>query len=401
MAVNYTTLQVQLGALLQIMRKREALLDEIRLSDSANQDRRLLGQANGFSTGDTEEARALGGQINHLDTSAAPSVSGVWSSYRSQIESLNDFFGIIQTDVPASADDIGAGAIAYEYEDVDGLISIVDRVGILAALRADMLANTQFVLANGITFGALAAVSGNRGELQLDSSSGESHALTGTLVLEVTSESVDTPQLSVANELGKRLPDNIDVVFADNVLTAGKSFEDGPTGVTLTLSRNKLNPPDEAGDTGNMFASVIIATPAEADMNGGVLQVRVTRQAVAPIWLIDFFSTSARTTKVGSITTDGVAGVFAIDLTLQNGTRFQANFDRAAANVELPAAPNSDDNISYDIKTPRIGDRWTIAVTNDEAGNYSTKIAKAWRMSLPVAGASQFAEANAASISFS
>lgn len=401
MAVNYTTLQVQLGALLQIMRKREALLEEILLSDSANQDRRLLGQANGFGTSDTEESRALGGQINHLDTSAGPSVSGVWSSYRSQIESLNDFFGIIQTDVPASADDISAGAIAYEYEDVDGLISIVNRIGILAALRSDMLANTQFVLANGITFGSLVATSGNRGELQLDSSSGESHALTGTLVLEVTGESVDAPTLSVANELGKRLPDIVDVVEADNALTAGKSFEDGPTGVTLSLSRNKLNPPDEAGDTGNMFASVIIATPAEADMNGGVLQVRVTRQAVAPIWLIDFFSTSARTTKVGSITTDTVVGTFAIDLTLQNGTRFQANFDRAAANVELPAAPNSDDNISYDIKTPRLGDRWTIAVTNDEAGNYSTKIAKAWRMSLPVAGASQFTEANAASISFS
>lgn len=398
MAVDYATLQVQFGALLQVMRKREALLEHVLRASDVNHDRRLLAKANGFGTDDTEEARALGQQLAHLDGSAGPSISGVWTAYRSQIEDPNDFFGILIADIPASADDRSAGAISYEYEAIDGAISISARVGILGALRADMLAQGQYVLANGVVFSPIVAASGNRGELQVDSISGESHCLTGTVVLEVTGETVDAPTLSLSNELGDRLPDNVDVILADNDVTVEKSFEDGPTGITVTLSRPKLNPPDETGDDGNMFANVQIATPAESDMNGGVLQVKVTRQAASPIWLIEFYNSSARTGKVGSTTTDGTTGTFAIDLTLQNGTRFQADFDRAAAAIQLPAATNTDNDISYDIKTPREGDRWTIPVANDGVGNYSTKIGQAWRASLPVSGSSQWTEANAASV---
>ena len=398
MAVDYVSLQIQFGALLQIMRKREALLEHILRASNVNFDRRRLTQTNGFGGDDTEEARALGRQLTHLDGSAGPSVSGVWSSYRSLIEDPNDFFGIIIADVPASADDRAAGAIEYEYETVDGAVSISNRVGVLAALRADMLAQGEFVLANGITFGALVVTTGNLGILALTSITGLSHALTGTLVLEVTGESVDAPTLSVSNELTDRLPDNQTIVDADNDLTAEKSLEDGPTGITVTLTRPGLAAPVETGDDGAMFSATSIASPAEADMNGGVLQVKVTRQATTPIWLIEFFNSSARTTKVGTVTTDTVLGTFAIDITLTNGTRFQSTFDRVAANVKLPATGNTDNDISFDIQTPRLGDRWTITVTNDEVGNYSTKIAKAWRTSLPVAGSSQWTEANAASI---
>ena len=402
MPINYTKLPVQVGAFLQNLRKTEARLDHTYLASASTHDRRLLSQANGLEQTDTEEARAYGRQLGQMDGDLAPTLRGMWVRQRSEIEHLEDFFGIIAADIPVADADRGFGAILYEYDDVDGAISILKRRGILGELYSDMLANTQRVTPNVITFGSFTAENGNLGELEVTSMSGISHAIDGTLVFVCVDESVDAPKLTVQNELDLPLPDGLTVIAADNQLQCEKSFEDGPTALTTTLTRAKLTDPDVAGEpAAPMFSAITISTPKSADMEGGVLQVRVSRQAAAPIWLVEFFADSERTVKVGRFTTDTTAGTAAIDVTLRAGTRVVATFSRVNANTALPAYPNTDDDITFNIRTPRLGDTWRRTIASDEAGNFSTKIARAWRVSLPTASGTLWSDAAAASVSMS
>jgi len=399
MPLNYTLLPTQLGAYLKNLRKLEAQLEHALRASAATHNRRLLSQANGLRQTDTEEARAYGKQLAFFDSTLAPGISSLWQQFRDQMESLEDLFGILAVDIPISEDDKAASplAIEYEYEDINGAISIAKRKGVWGALYNDMVAFTEYVTANVITFGTFTAKSGNRGTLTVGSMTGRPHALTGTLVLEVVDESVDAPKLSVVNELTNPLPDLSTFVKADRDLQCEKSFEDGQVGLVMTINRDGLTTPTESGDNGNIFSATSIATPKEGDMNGGTLQGRVTRMAVAPIWNIEFFNSSARTTKVGGTTADTTTGTVALDVTLQNGTRFQSTFDRAAAHALLPAATNNDNDIQFDIKTPRIGDRWTRTITNDEAGNFSTKLAKLRRVHLPTSGVNLWTDSLAGS----
>lgn len=401
MAVNYTTLPVQFGALLKIFRKREALSEQIRLASASTHDRRLLVAANGFSTSQTDEARVLGSQISLLDNEQLSAIRGMMTTYKSRIESVGDFFGLLADDLAASSNDRARGAIRYAYDNVAGAISIVERQGILGSLYRDMIAGDQRVTANGVTFGSFTAGSANRGLLTVTSMTGLSHMLSGTLVFEVVSESVDNPTLSVQLDLTNPLPDGTTIVRADNLLTAEESFEDGPTGLTCVLTRSGLATPTENGDNGNIFSATSFATPSASDASGGVYQVRVTRQAVAPIWLVEVFQDTDRNVKVGSTTTDGTVGTVALTITCRGGSVMSTTFSKANANTLLVAAGNTDDDITFDIETPRIGDRWTRSVTNDEVGNFSTKIAKLWRITLPTSGANLWTDALAASESFS
>lgn len=401
MAVNYTTFQVQLGAALRISQSLRAFWTYATQASNANHYRRLLSAASGFGQSDTEEARAYGDYLDYFDNQLENAVAAQWTAHRSVLSSGDNLFGILRVDLPASAELEESGAIDYDYEDVNGVISIVARNGVLGALRKDMLTNTQHVLANGISFGSFTADNGNRGALTATSMTGLSHTLTGTLVFEVTNESVTAPKLSVQLQLTPPLPDGTITVDGDNELQPEKAWEDGPTGLTITLTRSGLAAPIEGGDGGAMFSVSSFTNPKDGDMAGGILYVRVVRQAVAPIWLIEFYNSSARTVKVGSITTDTTAGTFALDITLKNNTRFVSTFDRAAANTALPAAGNSDDDITFDIDQPRLGDRWTRTVTSDDAGNFSTKLAHLFRASLPTNAAPSFTDANASSISVS
>jgi len=401
MAVNYTKLPVQFGALLRVSRALQADWEFAKQASDASHYRRVLSVANGFGQSDSEEATAYGFMCSYYD-SLAEKAGAEWVAHRGKIEdSSKGLWALLKRDLPASDERDAGGSIAYDYEDILGAITISARRGILGALRKDMLTQTQYVTANGITFGggALTADNGNRGALPtVTVMTGLSHTLTGTLVLTVNSESVTKPTLDVSVELPYPLPDETEIVWGDRVLTLEKSWQDGPTGLTITLTRPGLAAPVEAGDDGNMFSVYSFATPAEGDMNGGVLYVRVIRQATAGSeWLIEYYNSSALTTKVGSDVTGTLVGNFTTTKPLKNGTAFTYTFDRVAANVKLPVATN-EDTVSFDIQTPREGDRWTRAITNDEAGVLSTKIAKLWRASLPVAGAVLWAEANGASI---
>jgi len=405
-AVNYTSLQVQFGALLRIARKIEARMIHARQADNANYDRRLLVAANGFATTDTDEAKALAHYTSWLDDTEVAILRDRFVSFRSAIEDKDSGLGmILKNDLLASAEDIAAPWIRYKYDNTltDGTIAILRREGIFGALRRDMelAAISQYVVTNVVTFGALTALSGNLGLLTATSASAESHCPSGTLVIECVSETVHRCEMKLQIELGTAmLPDGTSLIFGDNVLRAEKSWQDGPTGITCVLTRSGLASPTTVVDEGGCFSAETFATPHGSDCDLGNYYVRTTRQAAAPIWLIEFFADSARTRKVGRHTEAAGAGNVAISVTLSNGTVFTANFERTAAGVEMPATGDTAD-AQWDIETPRLGDKWTRSLTNDYAGVFATKILKLWRASLPIAGANLWTDANAADVSMS
>lgn len=399
MALNHTTHQVQLGAIFKVARKIKNFIDDCLNASDASDDRRLLSVSNGFAQSDNDQAKIYGRHVGHFDGAKIGALRGLWTGYRALFESGADYGGLIRKAIGMSAEEIAGGAITYDYEDIAGQISIIGRRGLWGALYRAFDEDDYKVTANVIGFGTFTAGAQNRGAiLTVTSMTGLSHALPGTLRLICTDESVTAPKLSLVNVLDPVMPDGTAEVAADNEITPEKAYQDGPTGISCTLTRPGLGAPVESGDGGAMFASTTISTPKTADMEGGVLYVRVVRQT-DPDFLIEFYNSSARTRKVGSTTVDGTSGTVAIDYTLQNGTRFQTTFDKAAAATALASVGDEDADITFDIQTPRLGDTFYRAVTNDYAGNFSTLLALLRRASLPVAGTNLYTDSNAANVS--
>lgn len=406
MAINYTTLQVQLGAVLKIARKKAAFIEHVFKSDNASYNSRLLKAANGYSDSLTVEKDAYGEQIAFFK-SMETDMRTKFDQYRAQVESAKDLFGVIANGLALSANQIEPGAITYEYDGAltDGTILLVNRNGVLGNLHKDMLTQGQWAAANTMTPGAFTAVNGNRGLINVTTMGYLSQMPTGTLVFECVQATVDSCRIAVFHEcpIESPRPDGTRVKFAQNVITAEKQFEDYRLGLIgpVVLTRPGLVAPTKTGDAaGPLFtAAGTFTTPNENDMNGGVLQVRVTRQATSgQEWLIEFFSDSSRTVKVGAVVTGTLVGTFAVDIVLRNRTRFQQTFDRAAAAVDLAAAGDDRDTISFDIETPQVGDKWTRAITNGRNNNFVNGLGDLWDWTPPTAGANQWTEANAAPV---
>lgn len=407
MAVNYTDTPIQIASLLRILRKRHAVIEHAlnAADDTTNSDRALLVVSNGFDTADTDEAKTIATMFNHLTQSSVKAARDSWRATRQAIQREDSYFGQLANDLDLEGSDRRV-PIAYEYEDVNGVITITERRGVFGNLYDDMVTNTEYVTANALSPASQTAESANRGVLSDPWVAGSflSHALSGTLVLRTEDESVDAPKLSVTLELLAPLPDGRVVLTADNLLTPDKSYSDGPLGINgVTVARSGLTSPTESGDDGAIFSSVSFATPSDSDSDKGVFHIKITRQATAPIWLVEVFSDSARDNKVGSATHDGTTGSDASQtIECSGGTVITYTIDKAAANTQLPSATNTDEDISYDIENPRLGDEWRVVITNDEAGNYSTKLMKHWPgVSLPVSGSNLWTDANASSISMS
>jgi hypothetical protein len=406
MALNYTKIQVQFAAHLKIARKIAASIEHAFKSDVSTYNPRLLTAANGYDTSVTVEKTAYGAEVKFFDDVLALALRDVWRQYRGQVESPDDFFGVVANGLALGDKDIAEGSIGYEYDQTltDGTILLANRVGVLGNLHKDMLAQGQYVDPCTMTPGSFTAISGNRGLLSAITMTYLSQMPTGTLIFECVDETVDVCRFALRHEapLDNPLPDGEDLIEAVNAITAEKSFEDYTVGLTgVLLTRPGLTAPTKAGDAaGPLFtAAGTFTTPKESDMRTGVLQVRVTRQAtVGQEWLIEFFSDSTKLIKVGALVTGTVVGSYALDNVMRNGTRFQQTFDRAAAHVDLPTAGNFRD-VTFDIKTPRVGDKWTRAITNSEDFTYCTKIGKMWRWTPPTTGSSKWTDANAASVS--
>lgn len=407
MAINYTTLQVQLGAVLKIARKKAAFIEHAFKADNANYNSRLLKAANGYSDSLTVEKDAYGEQVAFFKAMETD-MRTKFIEYRAQVEKAKDLFGVIANGLALSANVITPGAISYEYDGAltDGTILLVNRNGVLGNLHKDMLAQGNYIDPNVMTPGAFTAVNGNRGLINATTMSYLSQMPTGVLVFECVQATVEACRIAVFHEcpIDSPRPDGTRVKFAQNVITAEKQFEDYTVGLIgpVVLTRPGLAAPTKAGDAAGPLFTVAgtFTTPKEADMNGGVLQVRITRQATAgQEWLIEFFSDSSRSVKVGAVVTGTLVGSFSVDVVLRGGTRFQQTFDRAAAAVDLAAAGNSRDTITFDIDTPQVGDKWTRAITNGRDFNYANGIGDLWDWTPPTSGSSKWTNANAAPVS--
>ena len=396
MAVDYVNSFAQLGAELKNLRKLEAIWEHSAFSDGATFSRRLLSAAYD-DTDNIEDDALVVGKAGHKD-SIGPASAANHESQKAIFESA--FFPVLDAEISPSDDELAGGAISYNYDEAleaSGQIKILERIGRFGVLRRRMISGSEDILKNTITPGAFTADGQNTGTLAQTGFSAEDHTLTGELVFTVTDDTIDNLTLSVINVLTKRLVDDTRQVEAERSIRVGQSFEEGQTGLTFTLS---FNTPVEAGDDGLMINTPVFTTPTESDTDRGKIYLKVTRQA-GDTWLIEWFNLGSRVASslVQSTSTTTLIGTFAADMLGPGGMRVQFNFDRAAADTHLPVVGNTDSDISLDLVAPREGDRWTQVVTNDEAGNFASKLARRYRASLnSVAAGNTISDALAASV---
>lgn len=403
MAVDYVNSMKQLGTELRILRKIQAAFEHHKLSSVTNSDKALLDGT--YDDAVDEESTAKIEAARLLQTTLANRRSGDFTTYRTRVENTTDgFFRVLRGEFAVNETDDTAGAIDYDYEldDVTGAVKSLIRQGYLAALRRNMTTDAQTIKENTVTFGALVPESGNQGKALLDGAvAGDDHTLTGTILIECTDQNPESTKFDVELEFTNEIPGEIRRV-ADNDLILGQAWLDGPTGLTFKL---KLDALVETGDDGNMLSANVVTTPKDADTDAGDFFVRVTRNA-GDIWLIEVFSDDTLSTEVfDSVTAGdspvGVVGTDSKTYTFTNGTVWAFNFDKANAATKLPVVGNSDSNIVISIQNPHIGDLFKIAVTNDEAGEFATKIARTWPTSLPSAAVPTITDADASSITIS
>jgi hypothetical protein len=409
MSLNYTKIQVQLAAILKVSQKIKAIRDHAAKSNDASYNSRLFTAANGYDTSVTVEKRAYGEQVKFFDGTMLDAVVALWDGYKQQVEKVDDFFGVLADGLGFSEEELGGEAIGYEYDPIlaqEGHILLVNKTGILGALDKDMRENDQYVDANVVTLGGsdITPLNGNRGEIEAASMTALSQLPTGKLVFECVNERVDQCRIQLTFEYPQSdpNPDGTDKLAAQNFITAEQSYEDYWLGLTgVLLNRPGLADPTKTGDDDDFFTGGgTFEDPKEVDMRGGVLYLRITRRDItSEEWLIEFFSDSSRTNKRGAVVTGTMVGSYSIDKTLIGGTRFTETFDRAAAAAVLTDPGDTLETISYDIRTPRQGDKWEREVTNDEQFNYVSKIKRLWRWTPPTAGVSKWTNANAASVS--
>lgn len=395
MAVDYTNTFKQFGSFLQILRKFMAMFIHTFLDNDANFSKRLL-RGTLDDTKD-DEGRVLTATNSLLQGSLTTGQTSAYNSFRRQTENRrNGFFNVLkgEKDIGINTTDESAGAIAYNYDEaaftLNGEVKILSKRGILGALDRAMVKDSETVLENTVVLGALVSVGSNQGVILLDGTpTGRDHTLPGDIILECTSDIVQSSLFSV--ELRFTEPLAIGGVAAerrraDRALRILQPYEDGQTGATIKI---KLDPAAlvELGDDGAMFSAHVVANPQNVDTTFGKFFVKVTRNA-GDVWLIQVFSDALLTTKVFDSVTSGVSPVGASGTesktyVFSGGTSWSFDFDKTAAVIKLPVVGNSDSDISVDIKAPRIGDKFRIPVTNDKAGQFATKIAETWPISLP------------------
>ena len=198
-----------------------------------------------------------------------------------------------------------------------------------------------------------------------------------------------TVSFSVQNILNAALVDGKTTIDADNALTIGQPFEDGPTGVNTTLSLGAIV---VTGDDGNMFTTTpVVSTPSEVDSDKGKHYIEVERKSGTggnPDFTISWFKNAnlAAENLVASLDVVGVTGTVGIVLNA-NSSSITDTFNKANAAIKLPVVGNKDSDIIFNIGSPRIGDTLTKTIANDFAGNFQTKLATRYQFSLPKAAA--------------
>lgn len=402
--MSYATLFAQLGAEFKNMRKIEALLEQFRDDDNSNYSSRLIRAA--YDATVNLEANAITLDTALYEGTIFPSLAAVHSAERGGFETA--WFPVVDAFLALDNDEKAKGAISYDYDPTlaaSGQIAILKRRGRFGRLYDQMVADSQTIKKNAVSFGSFVAGPNNKGTLVVAGSptfAGKDHTLSGTINFKCTDDTVDSPRINAQLVLTKPLPDGTTTINADRLATVGKSFEDGPTGLTFELDLSAIVKTGDAGSP--IFANPVFTKPSEGDTNKGQLFIKVTRQAVAPIWLIEWFKdsdTSDPTNLVQRSTADGTSGTDTAKQMTRTST-FTFDFNKTNAHADMPAAGNTR-TVTFDIKTPRVGDVWTKTVTNDEAGNFASKLARRYRASLNSVGGGgeTISDTGAASVSMS
>lgn len=278
--------------------------------------------------------------------------------------------------------------IIYDYDQnllsTTGEVAILRRRGPWGRLRQDMIDNSQTIRKNVVTLGAIAANSANTGSLTEASVTSMDHTLTGTFNLECVDDTIGATKISCKLVLTNALIDGTTEIAADNLITLGYAFQDGQTGLGITLGYGSIV---ESGDGGAIFASWAVTTPAEEDGNKGIFYFKVVRMSGTggnPDFRVTWYRDDARgeTDVVHIENVTGTSGTTVLTMTGAGGTTITVTMDRAAAATALPSVGNEDADIKIDIDNPRVGDKWTKSSSNDETGVIATKIARRWRASL-------------------
>lgn len=398
MAIDWNNLFDQFGAELKALRGIEAAYEWYTRVDGSTYFKDFL-NAEYSNAVAIEEATEQASKANFVD-SIAPALQGAHAARQSAFETY--FFALLDLVLnTATADQ--SDAIVYEYDQellALGEVRISNRAGRFGVMRERMVTDAQTIRQNVVAAGALTADSGNQGVLSASGLAGADHTLAGDVNLVVTDETVGAVRLSCELRLTNALVDGTSNISADNELTVGKFFQDGQTGFQGTLD---LGPVVESGDDGAMFSAITITNPSGSDSAMGKYYITVLRvgTGAGTIWRISLYRSGSllSTDLVTQVDVTGIVGTAAVSLVGAVST-VAATFDKAAANVHLPLDGDEDTDILFDIKTPRLGDRWTVAMTNDESGVIATKIARRWRVSLnSVANPGQtIADSKAASV---
>jgi hypothetical protein len=402
MPITHSTLEVQLGSFLRVFQKRRATIEEMRLATSTK-DRGLLNSvvtANSFSPALTDEAPVLSALSEQFERGSIPAMRRL---LKSEIDVFLAKFGkMVFDDESASKEDRSVATIKYFYDDVDGAISISERRGLWGVLYRAMQRDSESVLKSTAAVGSITVVTGSRGILAKGVGTALSNAEPGTLRVTVVSDNVTKPILKAVLEFTDPWWDGTTELAFDNQFTTDKQVEDGPTGITLRLDRSGLTSPTELTDTAAAFSSCSFATPKSGDSDHGVFHIRVTRLA-SDVWQVEAYADSSHESLVGTpnAAVSGTSGTQVLTIPMKNGTVQTVTVDKSALHSAAPTVGDVE-SASWDIETPRLGDQFTLPITNDEAGSYQTKLKDmGMRIALPeVAASNTYAEAGAASVTY-
>jgi hypothetical protein len=410
----------QLGAELQCLRGMEAAWEwysKLSGSNTYFKDKLNTVYSNTVQEEDDTELaskQSLGdtspGTSNPISRGMAASAAGSHAQRISDFETY--FFAFVDKYLNTSDEDKAGGAISYTYDPTLlplGEVRILNRTGRWAAIRKKMIADSKVVQKNVVSLGAISADSGNQGVVVESGVVSMDHALAGELVMVCTDDTVGATKFSVVNNLSTSLVaarssdfgSSERQIVAENLLTIGKYWEDGKIGAGFTLALSSVV---ESGDGGAIFSSTTVSSPAEGDSSKGkhYFEVERVNSSTGFDFMVRWFRSGSLSLTADLVTSQGVSGTSGTQVLtlLGSSSTIQTTFDKAAAATALPSVGNKDSDIVFDIKNPRIGDVLRKTVSNDEAGNYQSKIARRWPFSLPsdVAASAEYAQSKAAAV---
>jgi len=344
-----------------------------------------------------------------------------WDDFVSYVLAGSDAFTAYIADfLELSSEDVAEGAgVEYGYDTttIPGQVLISDRFGAFASMRLSMqeesVAGAQSVAQATKTIGNLVAVSSNQGHIWgegLPAASAsvltlalDEHAFSGTLKLRCTQDTPGSTLLSVQNVLAEEFVQPMEgqssakQIEADNDATVSKRFQDGPTAVDFTANygASGVNIPALSGDDGTILSGLTLTGINATDTDIGKIYVTIERTKTTAIdgsdeFTMSVYSNSGRTLLRGSDTFTAIVGTDTFSITLTGGAIFAGNFEQANADTKLPNKGDTDNDIECDLRIPRVGDKWEVALIVTHASRLNRKIGQRTGGSLPATGSPTF-----------